>query len=51
MPQIPCEKGMRTGGKLEGRDLGTSLPLARHLSGFSKQETVGWSLGEIWVFQ
>lgn len=51
MLQMPRERGMLTGGKLEGRDLGTSLPLARDLSGFSKQETVGWSLEEIWVFQ
>lgn len=51
VPQTPRGREMLTGGKLEGRDLGTSLPLARDLSGFPEQETVAWSLGMICVFQ
>lgn len=50
MPQKPRRR-MLTGGKLEGRDLRTSLPLARDIAGFPEQEKVGWSLGEIRVFQ
>lgn len=40
---------MLTGAKQEGKDLEISLPPARDLSGFPKQEKVGWSLGEIWI--